>query len=233
MLRLLTLLCGLLWLPCAAVATPQPLRAALLDVPPYAMTAADRRVVGLYPELLRGIAREAGMGIELTVVPFARVALSLRSGEADITIGFPTDALQTAGVSLGKLMTLDTLVVASPARRVLAQREALAGWTVGRLRGGCQDLEQSGVGIRFFELGSFVSGLRMLKLERLDAVCGITREALGHSLQEAGVTAAELGAVLVTGSREAHVFVRHDLPEDLRTRLKAGLQRVRADGQLR
>lgn len=219
------LTCCVALLAAACLARAEALRAALLDVAPYAMRSADGGVVGLYPDLLRGIVIDAGMTLDLSLVPFARVAQSLRDRSSDITLGFSTEALQVDGMSLGVVASYESLVVANPERRELHKREALAAWTVGRLRGGCQDLEKLDIGIKFVELSSFTSGLRMLKMRRLDAVCGITREALQLSLGEAGVRRDELGATLVTGRRDVHLFVRRDLAQETRERLQRSMKR--------
>lgn len=209
-------------------AAAAPIRVVLLDVAPYTMVTSDQRIAGIYAGIARQIAQLAGMDAEVSLVPFARVALSLGGGRADLTLGFSTDALNAAGHSLGTVMTIDSLLVTAAKHRAIGKLDELAGRTVGRLRGGCQDLERQGaMPVQFYELSSFAAGLRMLALGRLDAICGVTSDALEFYAREADVKLEELGGKLVVNKRAVHLYVRRDLDEETRARLAEALSRYR------
>ncbi|MFN3304355.1 MAG: substrate-binding periplasmic protein [Roseateles sp.] len=223
--RLLAIsLAGCLAWPAAWAA---PLRAALFDVAPYAMRSAEGQVGGRYPELLRALAREAGLTLEVELLPFARIAPQLRDGAADLTVGFATAGLEAAALPLGEVLSVESLVVTSrqrPARQVAE----LAGFVIGRARGGCQDRERQALpGLTFTEVNHFASGLRMLALGRLDGLC-LTREVLQHYGRETGVTPAQLDPEIVISRRSAQLFVRRDLDPQLRQRLAEALPRALA-----
>lgn len=220
--RLIAFLLSLVVLP--AVSAAPPLRAVLFDVAPYAMAGADGRVEGRYADLVRELGRHVGRELEISLEPFARIPGSLKAGSADLTVAFSTPALAATARPLGEVMMVDSLVVTSKVRPA-TQLAELSGRVVGRARGGCLDLAQQQVpGLQFYEVNGFASGLQMLALGRLDALC-LTREVLQHYSRETGVQRSQLGPEIVISRRAVQLWARRSLDRDLQARLSAALPR--------
>ncbi len=212
-------------MPCGA----EPIDIALFDIAPYASVGANGEPKGIYVDLARRVATRAGLEPRIRLVPFARVAPSLGNGEASMSISFATDALSQVSTPLGTVLMVDSVLLNSrsrSARRV----EDLAGFRIGRARGGCQDLAtQPQASFSLQDLSSFESGLRMLELERLDALCA-TREVLQHYQALTKLGPERFGPVTVLSRRPALLLVAKTAPPALAARLGSALQALQAEG---
>ncbi|WP_397532666.1 substrate-binding periplasmic protein [Roseateles sp.] len=212
-----------------ASSSAEPIDIALFDIAPYASAGADGRPKGLYVDLATRVAKQAGLEPRIRLVPFARVAPSLGNGEALLSISFATDALNQVSRPLGTMLMVDSVLLNSrsrSARRV----EDLAGFRIGRARGGCQDLAslpQPDFSLQ--DLSSFESGLRMLNLQRLDALCA-TREVLQHYQALTALPPDRFGPVAVLSQRPALLLVAKRAPPALATRLGTALKSLQAEG---
>lgn len=209
----------------ASMVSAEPvLRVALFDIAPYAMASPTGKPIGVYVTIVNELAAASGMQAEISLVPFARLANSLADSSADLTISFPTQALDKVGLRLGNVLTVESLVVTSankPATRV----EQLGQHVIGRARGGCQDLsELAAPRPQLVDVNGFASGVRMLAMGRLDGLC-LTREVLDHYAAETGTPRSQLGPEIVVSRRAAVAFVRPQLDAGVRQRLAAAIAR--------
>lgn len=227
MLKTLWLIFVLLPLHCWAVA---PLQVGFFDVAPYVISAKGKSLSGPYVDWARALAKEAGMEPVFTLLPFARIPLSLDDRSIDMTLGFPTAELDRAGLRLGELITIESVVVTS-ATRPASTVAQLKGYRLGRARGGCQDLavriaaapEQGPV---LVDVTNFGSGLRMLALGRLDGLC-LTRNVLDHYAKEAGIDRKQLGPEILIGRRAVVLYVRRSLDAQTLDRLRTAFTAIR------
>lgn len=230
MTRFLLAAC-LLLLHAAAGALPErpagaerpALKVALFDVPPYAhQVRGEAR--GHYVELVRRLLAEAGFSAQIQVLPFARLPVALAQREADLTMGFNTEALERITRPLLPVALVDAVVVARAAR-ALPSLESLQGASVGRARGGCRELTtRSELQIRWTEVAHFDSALRMLDLGRLDAVC-LTREVLRHELKTTGLDSRHFGSPLLLRPQTVWLLARKDLDAPVAAQLRTALGR--------
>lgn len=199
------------------------LRVALFDVVPYA-TLAGGKPQGLYVDWMRDFLGGLGIQADISVLPFARIPLAIEHDEADLTISFATEALVQIAMPVGPVLRVDSVLVTSTARPA-ARLSQLQGASIGRARGGCQDLAQrADLGLKWVEVSGFDKGLRMLELGRLDGLC-LTRDVLRHYLPALGIARAHLGPEIVVGHRVASLFARKALDPALVARLQAALSR--------
>ncbi len=208
-----------------AQAPTEPLHAALFDIPPYASLDAQRQPTGVHVARVQALAQQAGLPLRISLWPFARVPVMLAAGQADLSLGFATPALQQSALSLGAVGWDELIVVAAPGLR-LQDAAQLRRWMVGRARGACQDLANDGhLPERWFEVPAFDQGLRMLQLGRLDALC-LTRSALEHAAAQARLPRSAWGDELVIRRRPIELWVRRGLPAEQQDRLQAAARRL-------
>lgn len=227
LMRLATALLSSLVL--AAHSSAEPIDIALFDIAPYASAGADGKQTGVYIDLARRIATRAGLEPRIRLLPFARVATSLGSGEATMSISFATDALLQVAQPLGTVLMVDSVLL-NGRHRSARRIDDLAGFRIGRARGGCQDLATlPQADFKLQDLTGFDSGLRMLDLQRLDALCA-TREVLQHYQMLTGLASERFGPVMVLSQRPALLLLAKTAPPTLAARLGRALQSLQAEG---
>ena len=209
-----------------------PLTFTVIDAPPYAGHDASQRPDGIYPRFLASVARELGQPVEPLLMPFARAAHLASIGTVDGTIMFNNAVTDGKTVALAPLYITGQIVQAAPGLR-LRSRAGLDQLLVGRIRGGCQDLEaDSGKTWRFYELNTQQQGVEMLLAHRIDVFC-TAPEALSAALAafDAGhrIDPAER---LTISEKPVWVLVRSGMDPALQQRLRAAVLRVRDGGAL-
>lgn len=173
-LALLLALCA----PCRA-AVPEALRFDVMDAAPFGyQTAAGP--AGLYPAILAALSAEIGRPITVQVVPFARALHDVASGATDGTLAFASATTDQRAVALAPVFLTAQTLQPAPGRAIRSHAD-LHGLVIGRIRGGCQELEKSNDGSwRFQEINNHQQGIDMLVVRRIDALCS-TPEALDQA----------------------------------------------------
>jgi polar amino acid transport system substrate-binding protein len=215
----------------AAEPSGVPLRVTIFDIPPYGTRDAAREPAGLYVDITRAVAQQAGYEPAIELAPFARVLVNVSTGASDLTISFPTEGSTSSLLALVPIIKVDAIVV--PRKGFVAtDRRAFANRRVGRIRGGCIDLANAGdMTVEFFELNSFAEGLRLLTLGRIEGLC-TTREVFRYYLDKNGSKAGDFGEPVVINRRDAWLFLRADAPLAMQQRLRDAVQELRRRKQL-
>lgn len=177
---------GLLGLALArAQAAAPPCRVVGSADPPF-RSFHDGQAGGLYYELLRAAAAEAGWPLRFIEAPSPRALRMMQDGDADLMMGplRRPDREVYLHYSRVTLPAEDKAVYTRPQHPPLRQLAELRGLQVGvqrgkRYGGGFDELQ----GVRRVELRDYDSALQMLALGRLDAVVAPQRQArwlIGH-----------------------------------------------------
>lgn len=223
---------ALLCLALAPARADPPLSFAVIDSPPYGSHDGKQRADGIYPRFLASLARELEQPIDPLLMPFARAAHLTSIGNVDGTIMFKNAVTDGKTVALAPLYITGQIVQAAPGLR-LRSRAGLDQLLVGRIRGGCQDLEaDTGKTWRFYELNTQQQGVEMLLARRIDAFC-TAPEALSAAL--AAFDSAHLidpAERLTISEKPVWVLVRANMDPALQQRLQAAVLRVRDGGAL-
>lgn len=221
---------------CAALApahaAPPALRFGVINAPPYGEVDAAKRASGIYPRFLASLAKDLGQPIEPVMMPFARAAHLTSIGALDGTVMFKNATTDGKTVALAPLYITGQVVQGAPGAH-LRTRADLGKLLVGRIRGGCQDLEQErGKDWRFYELNNQQQGVEMLLAQRIGAFC-TAPEALSAAIAQFDtghrIDPAER---LTISEKPVWVLVRTDMDPALRQRLRASVLRVRDGGEL-
>jgi polar amino acid transport system substrate-binding protein len=216
--------------PSPAIAATGPLSFAVIDAPPYGALLSNGTATGIYPALLAHLSAEAAMPFKITVVPFARAVSMVGNEQADGTILFKTSVTEGSAIALLPLFSTNLVLIQPPGSK-RRERTELAGRLIGRLRGGCQDLEAD-AGVRFYELNSQQQGVSMLIAGRIDAFC-TAEESLNWAIGQFDAAGAlALAHRMKISERQVWLHVRRHLDPHLAERLKAALLRMKADGTI-
>lgn len=211
-----------------ALAQADTVNVALFDLWPYARYDSQGQAKGIYVDLVHAIAAHAGLQARIELYPFARVAATVDSGRADMTLSFTTPALERAALQLGQVVMVDAVVVLKKGLTHTDAR-ALSGQLVGRLPGGCADLTGSAAVLR--EVQHLDSGVRMLEAGRLDGLCA-SRETFLTAIDAAQLPRAAFGPEIVLSRRAVQLHVSRRSDEALRNRLQQSLLRLQSERRL-
>ncbi|UUY10589.1 transporter substrate-binding domain-containing protein [Pseudomonas sp. J452] len=199
----------------------------LFDVEPYSYEGSDGQPTGIQVDKVRALAEQAGFLPRIELTSFARRDQAIAQGDADMTIGFETEALKKSAFKLGPIMTVNSILLLRHGLQP-SVLEDLDQLRVGRIRGGCADLRPNGQAFQaFHDFNNYVSGLSMLQSARLDVVCG-TEDAIRFGAQQAGVDLAAHRSMVLTANREVWIFVARQVPEAVRRRIEQALNALPA-----
>lgn len=224
---------AVLSLLCAAVgAADRPISMPLLSIRPYGWLDARGQPQGLYPDIAAALARETGLDIRVDMVPFARAAALVASGNADATLMFTTAQTEQKTVEAVVVFYTKQIVQLRPGIS-LGSRAELAPLALGRMIGGCQELaDDHSTAWRFVDLTTQDSGLRMLLAARLDGFCSAT-EALSDAMASTGLESNFRHAQrVVLASKPVWLQLSPRLPADLAERLVVGVRQLQKNGEI-
>lgn len=203
-----------------------PIRFAILDSMPFGGKDAAGQPIGIYPRLLQALQAELPDKLSVEVVPYARAAHMVASNQADATLMFTASMLENNTVSLLPVFSSDLVVQFRPGMNIPA-RDKLKSLTVGRMRGGCKELEG---GQRFHELNTQEQGIQMLLAGRIDGFC-TSAETLKYA-RDGVDTARRIDPrnVLVVANKEVRLLTSQQLPTATANRLRAAMQKLVTNG---
>ncbi len=224
----------ILWLMWNAFqpAQAKTLTFAVIEVPPFGAAHAHHGPVGIYPDFLRAVSEEAGIPIKIVLVPFARAVSLVSSGAVDGTIMFETTGTEGRTVPLLALFETGLVVQSRPGLQ-LDSKADLIPRLIGRIRGGCQDLEKdTQARWRFYELDNQKQAVAMLKAGRIDAFCTVP-EALAFAQGSIHGGDALYDSDQITISRKkVWILINPAVSRDVQAKLARAGKRVRDGGKL-
>ena len=207
-------------------------RFALLQARPYAWVDDGGKPQGLYADIAAALGSTAKVEVTLDVLPFARAAALVSSGDMDATLMFATEKTLGKARQEAVVFYTDQIVQLRPGLPV-AQRKDLAPMTIGRMIGGCQELaSDTSVTWKFQDLTSQDSGLRMLAAARIDGFCTVTEAIVDAARRNGLLSVVAQGRSLVLASRPVWLLVSPTLPAESRDRLRAALTHLQTSGEI-
>jgi polar amino acid transport system substrate-binding protein len=211
----------------------------IADTRPYGWLDEQGQAQGLLPDIAAALAVQAELEIKVDIVPYARAVHMLEARKADASLLFspPRENSKAANTHLEQVMVVflnRQVVQMRPGLRV-SSRADLAGLTIGRKRGGCQELvDDRTVNSRFSEYVSHESGLKMLLMGRIDGLC-TAEEALDDALESTGlrvVLGTDKAQRFMLGLRPVWLVLSPQFPGPLRQRLVAGIKQLQKNGNI-
>lgn len=224
---LLSTLVGLSAHPCHAQAS---LRIMLNDVAPYTMHA-EATHYGMHHDILALLAERTGLSFVPLVGPYVRLSASLSDGSADGVVAVEGPDFDAIGRRVAAFHDF-RFVVLSKKSSAIGNVAALRGKLLGVARGAFYaDSINNDPEIRKFAMVDPFQGVRMLALDRIDAVIS-SDYLLAHAMRQTGVTASDFAAPFVVNEKRYTLYVRKTLGEDLVLKMQAALEALRTSGRI-
>ena len=204
------------------------LRIGTLDLRPYGWMEADGSRHGIVYHMHQAIGERSGLPFTNEIIPFARMLTMLEDGRLDMVTAQPHKAALKAGAPLMRT---------NPINVIAATRKNTGIQTFGDLRNkrflfmlAASYPPLEGYPEEIFRVKSYDSMLKMLR-ERPSVDAGVFSEpAYYYWLKRLGFSPDDFGEVILVQSRDDWAFVRKDLPENIRNRLKWAIQQLQQEG---
>lgn len=178
------------------------LRIITFDVAPFGMRDASGRPAGNVLDIGGLIAAERGLDYVNTLVPYARAAALIESGDAYVLITLPSARLKSVATPIVTVNTVDVVVVGK-AGLPIHSLEDLHGKTVTVMRSAEYDQRLTkDREIRKYLANDYEQGVKMLLGDRLDAIVGM-KEGIWFALKESGSGRSTLGEPFVLNRQTA------------------------------
>ncbi|MET0319410.1 MAG: transporter substrate-binding domain-containing protein [Duganella sp.] len=194
----------------AVAADRPPLRLAVLDQMPWAGRNDQGRPAGVVVDMARLLATASGTAIDTIALPYARAAAMLAHGKVDLMLAIDTGTLAGLPAPLDMLGGEDIVIVGRHGSGYRSLDD-LCGRTVGHLRRATFIPAFANAGcLRRYEVNSYEQGLRMLMLQRLDAMLGV-RSTIDYVVGQQRMDAGGFGAPLVLARAGLALYVAPQL----------------------
>ncbi|MBT9491905.1 MAG: transporter substrate-binding domain-containing protein [Paucibacter sp.] len=216
--------------PNTVVSAAPPLRILLNDVAPYTLHAEPGRP-GIHHEIMLAAARQADLAVALSSAVYVRLALGLKDGSSDLVVGVEGPELEALAQRVAPVHVFKFVVLSKKTSdiRNIAQ---LKGKLLGVARGAFyDDAINKDDSIRKFGVADPFQGVRMLALDRLDAVIS-SDFLLSYALKQSSIDASQFNSPFTVAEKSYVLYASKDLSTDTVKRLQAAMEALRKSGQI-
>lgn len=152
-----------------------------LGFPPYGIEGSPQS--GFYYDLANKVVTRAGYTPENDIQPYARIIKGLKANHVDMTIMFEYEDLKKHVAYIAPIPTLQIVIMGKKGKKFEAIRD-LKGKTLAYLRGAnFRSGLENDPEVNIYEITDFPQGVRMLSLERVDAIIGPSDPIIGAAYQ--------------------------------------------------
>lgn len=221
-----------LQLSCGA-ATGQSLKIETIHGPPWGFIGSDGKATGMMYEIGNLIAREAGFNYTNALAPYARTAIDIENGSADIVLRFENEQMTRGAVAVATIVAMP-IIVLGPGGTHFNSLSDLHGKTVGYVRTSKYVPEfDTSTAIVKYAVNDYQVMARMLAMRRLDGGIG-SSVGLYYGAHMAGVKKEQLGDPLVLGHNEFILFMSKKTarPETIAA-LRDAVKKLAASGEIK
>jgi len=205
------------------------LRIGSMDLPPWGFYGLKGEPVGVVYEMNEEIGRHSGMRYTNELLPFARMLEMLKHGELDMISSQSHTAALAAGDPLVPLYKIDVVVV---------MRNNSTAHTLAELKGarlvyhlGASYSQLEGLPAEIYRVNDYRQSVLMLHSRPWVDGAVFSAPSFFYWINKLELSRDEFGAIIpVELGKVQWVFVRHGLPEDIRTRIEQAVAEVTAAG---
>lgn len=216
--------------PAAPAQPPAPLRVLVNDVAPYTLRGEAQRP-GMHIEIMNALAQQAELAVSINSAVYVRLALGLKDGSADLVVGIEGPELNVLAQRVAPFHSFKFVVLTRKSAGI-SQVSQLRGRLLGVARGAFYDESiDNDEAIQKFPMADPFQGVRMLALERLDAVIS-SDYLLSYALRQTGIDRASFAPPFVVNEKNYSLYARRDLPEETLRALRRAMEQLQKSGRL-
>jgi len=216
--------------PTSAVQNP-PLRVLLNDVAPYTLHGDPQQRPGMHHEIMQALARQTELPMDFSSALYVRLALGLKDGSADLVVGIEGPELETLATRVRPMHSFKFVVIAKKSAEIRSLAQ-LKGKLLGVARGAFYDESiNNDDSIRKYGMADPFQGVRMLALDRLDAVIS-SDYLLAYALKQPGLDSSQFDTPFAVNEKSYVIYARKDLNAEVLRRLQRGMDALQKSGQI-
>jgi polar amino acid transport system substrate-binding protein len=209
----------------------QTLRVMLNDVAPYTLHGDPQQRPGMHHEIMQALARQTDLALELNSALYVRLALSLKDGSADLVVGVEGPELETLATRVRPMHVFKFVVITKKSSEIRNVAQ-LKGKLLGVARGAFYDESiNNDDSIRKYGMADPFQGVRMLALDRLDAVIS-SDYLLAYALRQPGLDSSQFDKPFAVNEKSYVIYARKDLNAEVLVRLQRGMDALQKSGQV-
>jgi polar amino acid transport system substrate-binding protein len=205
----------------------------IADVWPWGYLDENNQPAGLIETFASRLAARADIEMHIRVLPHQRVLSDFERGDADYTLLFENPLVDSFADRVGMTLEANILLIALQRSSQRLTLPALAGRTLGYIRGTYYgEAFQADTDIIKLPLSSLDQAIKLLQRDRLEAL--ITSDILlHHSLQQAQLDPRAFRARVLTRGHAAYLYATRDNPAPPHaTAVRAALVEMRESGEM-
>ncbi len=211
----------------------ESLKISTIQGPPWGFVGSDGKPTGMMYEIGNRIAEVAGLSYTNVLVPYARTALDIENGHADLVLRFGNEHLMRFAIPVSNVVAMPIILI-GPSGTAYKNLKELHGKTVGVIRTS-KYVEQfdNDTAIHKYAVNDYVVMTKMLASRRMDAGVG-SSVGLLYGAYMAGLKAEDLGTPLVLGHNDFILFIskKNANPETIQA-LKESVKKLTASGEIK
>ncbi len=214
-----------------APSAPAPLRVLLNDVAPYTLHGDPQQRPGLHHEIMHALSRQADLPMSMNSALYVRLALGLKDGSADVVVGVEGPELEALATRVRPMHGFKFVVIAKKSAEIRSVAQ-LKGKLLGVARGAFYDDSiNNDDSIRKYGLTDPFQGVRMLALDRLDAVIS-SDYLLAYALKQPGLDSSLFDTPFAVNEKSYVIYARKELSAEIVSRLQRAMDALQKSGQI-
>lgn len=175
----------------------------IIDVPPYGIMKNDQ-MEGLYVDMVTLLEKRSKMRINKFLVPYARAVKTVLLNENNLTMMFDTQTLESKSTKIAPLFDVNSHILMSQNKKTINSLGSIQNLVIGRMRGGCLDINEEKYKIKFEDFSTFEIGINQLLKNRLDGICG-TKIGFDYFLKKMNYSLSNFGPLILTSKRTVYL----------------------------
>ncbi len=203
----------------------------IMDVPPYGLMK-NNQMAGFYVDIATLLEKRSKSHINKFLVPYPRAVKTVLSEKNSLTIMFDTQELESKSTKIAPLFNVNNYILMSATKKEVNSLSSINGLIVGRMRGGCLDINEEKYKIKFEDFSTFEIGLNQLVKGRIDGICG-TRVAMTYFLKKMKYSVSDFGPFVLTSKRTVYLHASPSMTTENKKKWVRVVTRIKKDPEFK
>lgn len=186
------------------------------------------QIEGPYVDVVTLLERSSKMRISKLLVPYARTVKTVLLDQNNLTMMFDTQVLEHKSTKIAPLFDVNSYILMSRNNKKVSTLGNIQNLVIGRMRGGCLDVNEEKYKIKFEDFNTFEIGLNQLLKNRLDGICG-TKIGFNYFLKRMNHSISDFGPLILTSKRTVYLHASPLMTAENKTKWIEAVSSIKKD----